>query len=247
MKEKLLANKVALITGASGGIGREIAALFLEEGALLYLTYNKNPDLIKEEGNVKKRKLDFLSENISREIGDLCNEIIKEKGRIDIVVNGAGIWEPKPFIYESVEDYRRTLAINLDGPYMICKEVAKRMIQKGKEGGSIINISSLGAIRNIGYQAAYAASKGGLIALTKSLAEEFAKYNIRVNAIAPGLTDTPALDKEFDERGKARLRKTIPMDKLCTPKDVAYAALFLASDLSQYITGNILELNGGKQ
>jgi len=244
----LLQNKVALITGASRGIGYAVAEMFLREGALVAICATKEAPLLaaKEEllkavpgGKVYAQTADISK---SADCESLVDNVVKEFGGIDILVNNAGITKDNLALRMKEEDFDAVININLKGAFLMCKAALRPMMKRGE--GSIINMSSVvGQSGNAG-QINYAASKAGIIGLTKSLAKEFASRNIRVNAVAPGFvaTDmTGALSGEI----KAKVLESIPLKRFADAKDIAGAALFLAGPQAGYITGQVLAVNGG--
>lgn len=243
----LLKDKVAFVTGGSRGIGYEIVKTFLSEGAHVYFTEITDTPVSDELSRLAAQnnlKTACLTSNVTNE--EDCINVIKKvnemAGRIDIVVNNAGITKDGLIFRMKAEDWNAVLNVNLTGAFFICREAANLMIKQ--RSGSIINMASVvGEIGNAG-QTNYSASKGGLIALSKSLAREVASRGVRVNAIAPGFIKT-AMTDVLSEDQKSALLKTIPMNAMGTPKDIANAALFLAADLSSYITGQVINVNGG--
>lgn len=242
-----LKDKVAVITGGAQGIGRTIAETFAREGAKIALF-----DVIEE--SVKKTadeirstyKVDtFAAKSDVTKYDDVeagVKRVVDTFGKIDILVNNAGITKDNLLLRMSDAEWDAVLAVNLKGPFNCTKAVFSAMRKAG--GGRIINISSVvGQMGNAG-QANYSSSKGGLIAMTKTCAREFAKKNILVNAIAPGFIRTAMTDKLSDDV-KAKLAAQIPLERLGEAQDVANAALFLASDESSYITGHVISVNGG--
>ena len=248
-----LFGKVALVTGASRGIGREISLKFAEEGAKVAINYNKS------EREAKKLEEDIISKgsgmeafairadvSLSKEIEDMVAEVLQKFGRIDILVNNAGLLITKDFFDLSEEEWDLVIDTNLKGPYMCCKEVARVMLKQTTRG-KIINISSVSGLT--GHLSAltfshYAASKAGLVGLTRSLAVRLGP-NINVNAIAPGVVETE-LASFFTPEKKVKLLDETPLKRFGTPKDIAGAALFLASDESDWITGEVLTVAGGR-
>lgn len=243
----LLKDKIAFITGGSRGIGYEIARTFLGEGAHVYFSEIVDTSVSDELNQLAAKtgtKVTCLTSNVTKE--EDCIDVIKKvnemAGRIDIVVNNAGITKDGLIFRMKADDWNAVISVNLTGAFFICREAANLMIKQ--RSGSIINMASVvGEIGNAG-QVNYSASKGGLIALSKSLAREVATRGVRVNAIAPGFIKT-AMTDALSEDQRAALLKTIPMNSMGMPKDVANAALFLASDLSSYITGQVINVNGG--
>jgi 3-oxoacyl-[acyl-carrier protein] reductase len=243
----LLKDKIAVITGASRGIGCEIARLYLSEGATVICT-DRGGSEVNAELQAIADKHNSKIFNYLLDVGDEdsvrngVKNIIEEHGRIDIWVNNAGITKDQLIFRMPKADWQSVIDVNLTGAFVCCREVANVMLKQ--KSGVIINMASVvGKMGNAG-QTNYSASKGGLIALTKSLAREIAARGVRVNAIAPGFIKTAMTDALSDEQKNA-LSQQIPLKRLGTVEDIANAALFLASDLSSYITGHILDVNGG--
>jgi len=239
----LLQSKVALITGGARGIGAEIAKKFVENKAkVLICDVDKDAGLkmVQEIGNdVEFFQMDIGSEV---EVTNTVEKICSQFNRIDILVNNAGITRDKLLLRMTKEDWDRVIKINLTGTFLVTKAVMKIMMKQ--RYGKIINIASvIGLIGNAG-QANYAASKAGIIGFTKSCAKELASRNITVNAIAPGFIETQMTDV-LTEDIKQYYLKLIPMKKFGKPEDVAQTALFLASNQSSYITGQVICLDGG--
>lgn len=242
----LLQDKVAVVTGSGQGIGRSIALTLAREGADVVIS-----DVVREtgEGVVKEieamgRRSTFIPCNVSdpEDAKSLVDKTVEAMGRIDILVNNAGVTRDGLAMRMSDADWDLVLSINLKGPFN-CSRAAMRPMMKQRYG-RIINIASIvGVIGNAG-QANYSASKGGLIALTKTLARELASRNITVNAVAPGFIRTK-MTEVLDDKVKEQLFAQIPLGKLGEAEDVANAVLFLASDLSAYVTGQTINVNGG--
>jgi len=243
-----LSGKVTVITGAAGGLGRSIAEHFALAGSIIFLT------------GLDEVKLQALSDSLSRngflsyyqasdireteKITKLINTVINKIGCIDILVNCAGINRPENAEDVSEQNWNDTLDINLKATFFMCQAAGREMIKQRK--GKIINISSQSGIVALPSRAAYCSSKGGVNQLTRALALEWAQYNINVNAIAPTFVETPFTKKMLeDESFKKYVIENIPLGKMPEPKDIAYAALFLASDFSNMITGHILSVDGG--
>jgi 3-oxoacyl-[acyl-carrier protein] reductase len=242
-----LKDKVAVITGGGQGIGRTIAETYAKEGAKVALfdviedTVKKTADEIKAHFNVDT----FAAKVDVTKIEDVeagMKRVVDTFGKIDVLVNNAGITKDNLLIRMSDAEWDAVLAVNLKGPFNCTKAAFSPMRKAG--GGRIINISSIVGLMGNAGQANYSASKGGLVAMTKTCAREFAKKNILVNAIAPGFIRTAMTDKLSDEVKKA-LAAQIPLERLGEAQDVANAALFLASEESSYITGQIISVNGG--
>ncbi len=243
----LLEGKKAFITGGSRGIGKAICTVFAREGADIAFNYQSNDEAasqvvegIKHYGRTClsfKGAVDDLNA-----VRHMFREASKVFGGLDILVNNAGIKRDGFFIMMAEEAWNDVMSVNLKGIFYCSREAAKVMMRK--KSGKVVNISSLtGEIGQPG-QANYAASKGGVIAFTKSVAKELATYGIRVNAVTPGFIQTEMLDgvpHEILESNKS----LIPLRRLGNPDEVAAVALFLASDLSSYITGEVIKVNGG--
>lgn len=235
----LLKEKVALITGATGGIGEAIAHTFYKMGAKVVVT-GRNEEKLKELGN------EFLTiaSDVSKsgEADRLIKETVEKAGKIDILVNNAGITKDTLLMRMTDEQFDDVINTNLRASFQLCRAAIMPMIKN--RFGRIINMASvIGAIGGPG-QANYAASKGGIIALTKSIAAEVASRNITANCIAPGFIKTPMTDILTDEL-KNEYLKQIPAGRFGEPADVANIALFLASDEASYITGQTIHVNGG--
>jgi len=242
-----LENKVALVTGASRGIGRAIALRFASQGAKVVCNYakceseaKKTVTLMEESGkNARIMQFDVSDENA---VEAAVERIREDIGMIDILVNNAGIYIDGLLIRVKSEDFDQQMAINLKGAFNCSKACMRHMIKN--RSGRIINISSVvGEMGNAG-QSVYAATKAGLIGMTKSLARELASRNILVNAITPGYIETD-MTKDVLEKGQEALLAHIPLKRVGRPEDIAAAALFLASNDADYITGQVLSVNGG--
>ena len=243
-----LENKVAVVTGGARGIGKEICRTFLEEGASVYIF-----DVNEQEGNKTVSefkpvygdgKVKFLAVDITDEknVADSIEKIIEIEHKIDTLVNNAGITRDNLILRMSVEDWKKVIDINLTGAFICCKYAARYMVKS--RSGKIINISSIVGVHGNAGQSNYSSSKAGIIGLTKTLARELAGRNILVNAIAPGYIKTEMTDKLSDKM-KEKLMEQIPIGRLGSVSDVAKTALFLASDDSSYITGTVINLDGG--
>ena len=238
-----LKDKKALITGASGGIGKELARVLVEYDAEVCISGRNIEELneLKESLGDKCHIVpcDLSSKN---EISELVSKYEEVLGQIDILVNNAGITKDNIFLRMSDQEWEDVLNINLNSTFNILKLITKGMVKR--KYGRIINISSVvGATGGAG-QVNYAASKAGLIGLTKSLSQELATRNITVNCIAPGFIETPMTEK-LDDNRKDRIISSIPANRIGTPKDLSSAVIFLASQESSYITGQTIHINGG--
>lgn len=243
----LLKGKKALVTGASRGIGKEIAKRFLEEGAEVWGVATKPSDSAKElQAFAEERGLCYheLIANIgtAESVRPVIEDALKASGGFDILVNNAGITRDGLSFRMKLEDWEEVLRVNLTGTFMVTQIISPDMIRK--RTGSIINLSSIVGLHGQGGQTNYAASKAGLIGYTKALAKETAGRGVRVNAVAPGFIETEMTDVIPEEAKKTWL-ETIPMKKPGSVTDVANAVIFLASDLSLYITAQVLGVDGG--
>lgn len=243
-----LSGKVALITGSVRGIGKAIALELANHGAKIVINdilptneIDKTLEEIRKSGD---QAIGIRADiTIFKEVESMVKEIINKFGKIDILVNNAGIIRDSLLIRMKEEDWDAVININLKGTFNCSKTVAKYMMRQ-KSGGKIVNISSvIGLVGNIG-QANYAASKAGIIGLTKSIAKELALRNINVNAIAPGFIETD-MTKRLSEKVIKDLQQQIPLKRLGTVKDIAKVVYFLVSDNANYITGQVINVDGG--
>jgi 3-oxoacyl-[acyl-carrier protein] reductase len=241
-----LTGKIALVTGAAQGIGRDIALALATDGADVAICDVNLEAAQKTAGDIeaKGRKSLALKANVaaSADVTAMIDQVVEKFGRIDILVNNAGITRDGLILRMKEEDWDLVLSINLKGAFL-CTKAALRHMSK-QRGGTIINIASIvGAMGNAG-QANYVASKAGLIGLTKTIAREYANRGITANAVAPGFIDT-AMTQALSENVRQELAKQIPLGKLGTPEDVANAVRFLASPWASYISGQVIHVNGG--
>jgi len=243
-----LKDRVALVTGGARGIGKKISETFLKEGASVYIF-----DVNSEEGEktlnefkltYKGCKVGFSKVDITDEksVDEAAEKIVSEEGKIDILVNNAGITRDNLILRMSLDDWKKVIDINLTGAFICSKHVVKYMIKN--RYGKIINISSIVGVHGNAGQSNYSSSKAGIIGLTKTLARELAGRNILVNAIAPGYIETD-MTKKLSDKVKEKLMEQIPVRRLGSVDDVAKTVLFLASDDSNYITGTVINLDGG--
>ena len=238
-----LKDKKALITGASGGIGKELARVLVEYDAEVCIS-GRNVEELNELKESLGDKCHIVPCDLSNknEISELVSKSEEVLGQIDILVNNAGITKDNIFLRMSDQEWEDVLNINLNSTFNILKLITKGMVKR--KYGRIINISSVvGATGGAG-QVNYAASKAGLIGLTKSLSQELATRNITVNCIAPGFIETPMTEK-LDNNRKDIIINSIPANGIGTPKDLSSAVIFLASQESSYITGQTIHINGG--
>lgn len=239
--------KNALVTGGSRGIGKEIALGLAKKGFNIAITYNSNESLAQEvieeikENGVKALAIKGNSAQ-EEDVTNIVAKVEEELGTIDILVNNAGITKDNLIIRMKSEDWDDVLNVNLKGVFLTTKAVVRGMMKK--KYGKIINISSVVGVTGNAGQANYSASKAGVIGFTKSMAKELASRGIRVNAVAPGFIKTDMTDVLKDEV-KEELLKSIPLGSLGLPKDIANAVVFLASEESDYITGQVINVNGG--
>ena len=238
----MLEGKVAVVTGASGGIGRAIAVAFGKAGASVAVHYNGNEAkaaAVKAEIEEAGGKAEIFRCNVAD--FDACSEFIKSVvktfGKIDILVNNAGITRDGLIMGMSEDDFDAVLDTNLKGSFNCIRFASRQMMRK--KYGRIINITSVSGVAGNAGQANYSASKAGLIGLTKSVAKELASRNITANAIAPGFVKTEMTDVQ------ETAMKQIPLARFAEPEDIANAAVFLASDMASYITGQVLLVDGG--
>ena len=242
----LLKGKKALVTGASKGIGNAIAEALLRNGAVVYAVSRSEGDLAKLRAAASESGTEvvFKAADVSNEtaITAVVKEIIKESGGLDIVVNNAGITRDGLIARMPADAWDEVLRVNLASSFYVCKAVSMHLLSR--RAGSIINISSVVGLHGNAGQTNYSASKAGLIGLTKSLAQELAPRGVRVNAICPGFIGTEMTEKLNEEQRQA-LFSRIPLARMGQPSEIAGAVLWLASDLSTYVTGQAITVDGG--
>ena len=244
---KLLEGKTAIITGASRGIGKGIAELFAQQGANIAFTYSsskESADILENELTAKGVKSKGYQSNAANyeEAQKLIEVVLKEFGTIDILINNAGITKDNLLLRISEEDFDKVIEVNLKSVFNMTKAVQKTMLKN--RNGSIINMSSVVGVKGNAGQSNYAASKAGIIGFTKSIALELGSRNIRCNAIAPGFIETEMTAK-LNEDVVQGWRDSIPLKRGGSTIDVANCCLFLASDMSAYITGQTINVDGG--
>jgi 3-oxoacyl-[acyl-carrier protein] reductase len=244
---KLLENKTALITGASRGIGKGIAIEFAKQGANVAFTFNASVEAAKElEKELESYgiKAKGYQSNAAKfdAAQELVGEVLKDFGSLQILINNAGITKDNLLMRISEEDFDQVIEVNLKSVFNLTKAVIRPMMKQRQ--GSIINMSSVVGVKGNAGQTNYAASKAGILGFTKSVALELGSRNIRCNAIAPGFIETEMTAK-LDPKTVEEWRKAIPLKRGGSPEDVANACIFLASDLSGYITGQTLNVDGG--
>lgn len=244
---KLLEGKTAIITGASRGIGKGIALVFAREGANIAFTYSASVDAAKalekelKEAGVKAKGYQSNAASFD-EAQTLADDVVAEFGSIDILVNNAGITKDNLLMRMSEEDFDKVIEVNLKSVFNMIKAVQRTMLKQRK--GSIINMSSVVGVKGNAGQTNYAASKAGIIGFSKSVALELGSRNIRSNVIAPGFIETEMTAK-LDEDTVNGWRNAIPLKRGGTPEDIANVCVFLASDMSAYITGQTINVDGG--
>lgn len=241
-----LTGKITVVTGGGTGLGFGISKVIIDAGSKVIIT-GRRENVLKGACKELGSSAEYIVNDITNLdlLPGLVDEIERRVGPIDILVNNAGINQKKDAVEVTDDDFGKVLQTNLNGVFALSREIGKKMIER--ESGSIINITSMAAIYGIPQVTAYSASKAGVLGLTRSLAADLSSYGIRVNAIAPGFIESPMLHKAFssDPERKRRVLERTPMKKLGSPEDVAYAALYLASDASRFITGVHLPVDGG--
>ncbi|CAL2081281.1 3-oxoacyl-[acyl-carrier-protein] reductase [Tenacibaculum sp. 190524A02b] len=244
---KLLENKTAIITGATRGIGRGIATEFAKQGCNVAFTYNSSVEAanelekeLKELGVQAKGYQSNAAEFDAAQ--DLAKSVLEEFGTIDVLINNAGITKDNLLMRISEDDFDKVIEVNLKSVFNLTKAVVRPMMKQ--RAGSIINMSSVVGLKGNAGQANYAASKAGILGFSKSVALELGSRNIRSNVVAPGFIETEMTAK-LDEKVVEGWRNEIPLKRGGSPKDIADACVFLASDMSSYITGQTLSVDGG--
>lgn len=243
----MLENKVALVTGAGRGIGRAIAIALAKEGAEVVVNYNGSEERAKEvkqtiEENGGKASIYKCNVSDFEACEAMIKDIVKEHGRLDILINNAGITKDGLIMKMKEEDFDSVLNVNLKGTFNTIRHSARQMLRQ--KSGKIINISSVSGILGNAGQANYAASKAGVIGLTKTMARELGSRGVTVNAIAPGFVDTEMTGVLSEEIRENACRQII-LGRFGKPEDIANVAVFLASDKADYITGQVISVDGG--
>lgn len=238
-----LENKVAIITGGAGGIGFAAVNRFLEEGAKVAIV-----DYDKQQGEKIEAELGenvaFFAVDVSKlaDVKEMVKQVVDRFGKIDILINNAGITRDATLVKMSEEDFEKVIQINLNGVYYCTQAVAPHMIAQGS--GKIISTSSVSGVYGNFGQTNYAATKAAIIGMTKTWAKELGRKGINVNAVAPGFTATPMVEK-MPEKVLQQMEGITSLQRLGKPEDIANAYLFLASDEASYITGHVLQVDGG--
>ncbi len=240
-----LKNRIAVVTGAARGIGRAIAVTFAGQGATVVLLDRDNVDDTAADiqaggGNAVPFAVDITDHNA---VDDIVRHLVADRGTVDILVNNAGIIARGTIETLSHEEWQAVMNVNVNGAFNCCKSVIPHMVKK--EYGRIVNITSIaGKMGDITAAPAYGTSKGAVNTLTKSLARSLAQYGITVNAVAPHAVETD-MSAQWSEEKRRDVIESIPLKRLCRPEEVAAATLFLASDDAAFITGEVLNINGG--
>ena len=247
VEKSLLLNKVAIVTGGSRGIGRSIVLALCREGADCAFTYTRNSaaaeSLAKEVQSIGRRAKSFQIDVRDFEGTKLfVEEVKKEFGRIDILVNNAGITRDKSLMMMNKEDWSEVIDTDLTGVFNTTRACIISFLKQ--RSGNIVNMSSVSGIHPLPGQVNYAAAKAGVLGFTKSLAREVAPYNIRVNAVAPGFVDTD-MTSALSETYRETVMKMVPLGRFGSAGEVAEVVAFLAGDASQYITGQVIQIDGG--
>jgi len=244
--QKLLENKVAVVTGGGRGIGEAIARRLAGEGAAVALcdVLLDNAKQVADSLMQAGTKAGAYAVNVTdgKQVGDVCERIVADFGRVDILVNNAGITRDNLLLRMSEADWDLVLGVNLKGAFLFTKALVPAMMKQ--RAGSIVNIASIVGVRGNPGQANYSASKAGMIGLTQTVAKEYAKRGVRANAIAPGFIQTAMTDKLTEDQKKMQT-DYIGLGRLGQPSDVANVVLFLASDLASYVTGQVIGVDGG--
>ena len=243
MEEK----KVVVVTGASRGIGKEIALKYAENGynvAINYVSDKTNVEELEKEFKEKGAEALIVKADVSKseQVQEFIKAVIEKYGKIDVLVNNAGITRDMLLMRMKEEDFNKVIEINLKGTFLVTKEVVPYMMKK--RDGKIISLSSVVGVTGNAGQCNYSASKAGIIGFTKSIAKELASRNIRANAVAPGFIDTDMTNVLSDEV-KENINKQIPMRRMGTAREIANVVYFLGSEESSYITGQVINIDGG--
>ncbi len=243
----MLENKVALVTGAGRGIGREIALTLAAKGATVVVNYQGSKEkaeevvaLIRENGGAAESFGCDISD--FEQCGNMIKNVIRKYGHLDILVNNAGITRDGLLMKMSEEDFARVIDVNLKGAFHTIRHASRYFLKQ--KGGSIINISSVSGVAGNAGQANYSAAKAGMIGLTRSVAKELGSRGITVNAVAPGFIETDMTDA-MPEKAKEAVKSRIAMGRIGTPADIAGVVAFLASEEASYITGQVISVDGG--
>lgn len=243
-----LQDKVVLVTGGSRGIGAAIVRAMVEQGARVMLTYHNRADAAADVMNTcaKDQVASVAMDVANRKDVEHAFEVLHQTwGQLDVLVNNAGYLKQTPFQDITDDEWHQTIDTNLQGVFL-CSQIAGRIFERQNRGGAVVNISSVGGQMGGTKAPHYAASKAGVISMTKSTAKLFAPFGVRVNAIAPGFIKTDMYDHIVAQNDVQAILASIPLARVGLPEDVAHAAVFLASDKASYITGHVLNVNGGQ-
>jgi NAD(P)-dependent dehydrogenase (short-subunit alcohol dehydrogenase family) len=242
-----LKNKVAIVVGGASGMGEAISHLFALEGAAVAIAdvnergaIHVANEIAAEKGRCLAYQLDVVR---PEQVADVFTKISRKLGAIDILINASGLSQFKPTAEITPDDLRRTIDVNLVGVFYACQEVGRQMIPR--RAGKIVNFGSTAGVAGVPYMAHYTAAKHGVVGLTKALAVEWGKYNVNVNCICPGATETPMFINTLSAEAREQRVKRIPLQRFGKTIDQANAALFLASSDSDYLTGSIICVDGG--
>ena len=242
-----LEDKIALVTGGSRGIGRAIAIKLAESGAYVYINYVRNEEAATETLRIIRNgggngELSCFDVSDFKATQETISDIVKKKRRVDILVNNAAVSTEGLLVRVKKKDWNNVIDINLTGTFNCCQAVIRYMMKQ--RWGRIVNITSVVAETGNAGQVNYSASKAGILGLTKSLARELGSRNICVNAVAPGFVETD-MNSSVPDKGREKIRNQIPLLRLGTPEDVAGVVVFLVSEEADYITGQVIRVNGG--
>lgn len=240
-------DKIVVVTGGSRGIGRAVSQSFALSGATVIINYHQSEEkalslleeIRKQKGNAEIMKFNVADEN---SVNEAFSNILQRYGKVDVLVNNAGITRDNLVIRMKAEEWHEVIRVNLDGVFFCTKAVLRPMLKQ--RSGVIVNVTSVVGIMGNQGQANYCAAKAGIIGFTKAVAREVASRNIRVNAVAPGFIETDMTDR-LSEEVKKNILLSLPIGRFGTPQEVAELILFLASDSSAYITGQVVGINGG--
>ncbi|HZO99262.1 MAG TPA: SDR family oxidoreductase [Terriglobia bacterium] len=243
-----LHGKVAIVTGGGSGLGRDIGLSMAKAGASVVVA-DLNPaagqktvdEILESSGEAILFELDVAD---SAGVNEMVRRVVERFGAVHILVNSAGITKRLPPLDFPEEDFDRIIAVNLKGTFLCCQAVARQMAKQG--GGKIVNLTSIGGMVGLPNTVAYCASKGGVVQMTRALAIDLARYKINVNAVAPSLANTPIAATVFQNKQTLEwFLSKVPLGRLCEPRDVSAAVLFLSSSASDFVTGHILAVDGG--
>jgi len=243
-----LENKIVVIAGGVGGLGREICMTFAKAGANVVIADINETEGLKIVDDIKQlsHKAIFFKMDVtnSSNVNEVFDKVANEYGSVDVLVNCAGITKRVAPLEFPEEDFDKIMAVNIKGTFLCCQAAGRYMAKHG--GGKIVNIASVGGLVGLKNTVAYCTSKGAVVQMTKALALDLAQYKINVNAVAPALANTPIATPVMEDKATLDwFLSKIPLGRLCEPKDVAQAILFLSSPASDFITGHILSVDGG--